>query len=320
MLQYMKYVYVVYKEKSFSKAAANLGISQPALSTAIKKVEREAGAILFDRSVSPLLLTEAGKTFILAVEEILSVQNDLQCKLNDMGNLKSGHLKIGGSNFFSSFILPHAISKFSKRHPGIQIDLIEAHSSQLNVDLLGESLDLVMDSFDFDKNVYTVYPVLKENVLVAVPRDLTINTTLRNYQLTAKDIKQKKHLSEDFPAVNLDNFKSEAFIFLRKGNDMGERALSLCHESGFNPRVIMYLDQLMTSYNVACMGMGIAFVTDKVIIYGYPRTEVVFYKINSPLSKRNIVFAHKKNRYVSQAMSEFISFSKDVIYKFNSEK
>ncbi|MPN20334.1 hypothetical protein SDC9_167712 [bioreactor metagenome] len=101
---------------------------------------------------------------------------------------------------------------------------------------------------------------------------------------------------------------------------MGERALSLCNEAGFNPRVIMYLDQLMTSYNVACMGMGIAFVTDKVIIYGYPRTEVVFYKISSPLSKRNIVFAHKKNRYVSQAMSEFISFSKDVIYKFNSEK
>lgn len=320
MLQYMRYVYEVYKEKNFSKAAANLGISQPALSTAIKKVEREAGAILFDRSVSPLLLTEAGKTFIQAVEEILSVQNDLQCKLNDMGNLKSGHLKIGGSNFFSSFILPHAISKFSKRHPGIQIDLIEAHSSQLNGDLLGENLDLVMDSFDFDENIYTVYPVLKENVLVAVPKDLTINTTLRSYQLSAKDIKQKKHLRDDFPAVSLNNFRSEAFIFLRKGNDMGERALSLCHEAGFNPRVIMYLDQLMTSYNVACMGMGIAFVTDKVIIYGYPRTEVVFYKINSPLSKRNIVFAHKKNRYVSQAMSEFISFSKDVIYKFNSEK
>lgn len=320
MLQYMRYVYEVYKEKNFSKAAANLGISQPALSTAIKKAERESGTILFDRSVSPLRLTEGGKTFIAAVEEILSVENDLQCKLNDMGNLKSGHLKIGGSNFFSSFILPHAISKFSKRHPGIQIDLIEAHSSQLNVDLLGENLDLVMDSFDFDKNIYTVYPVLKENVLIAVPKDLTINTALRKHQLSAKDIKQKKHLSDDFPAVDLDNFKSESFIFLRKGNDMGERALSLCHEAGFNPRVIMYLDQLMTSYNVACMGMGIAFVTDKVITYGYPRTEVIFYKVKSNLSKRNIVFAHKKNRYITQAMAEFISFSKDVIYKFNSEK
>ena len=320
MLQNMPYIYEVYKEKNFSKAAINLGISQPALSTAVKKVERETGMILFDRSMSPLTLTEAGKIYIKAVEEILSMEKDLNGKLNDIASLKSGHLTIGGSNFFASFILPHAISKFSKKHPGVEIDLIEAHSSQLNVDLLGENLDLVMDSFDFDKNLYEVYPVLKENVILAVPKDLDVNSTLKDYQLASADIKKKKHLNENFPAVNLENFKNENFLFLKKGNDMGERALALCHEAGFNPNVTMYLDQLMTSYNIACMGMGIAFVTDKVIIYGYPRTEVVFYKIKSFLSRRNLVFAHKKNRYVTQAMSEFISFSHDVIYKFNSEK
>lgn len=320
MLQSMSYVYEVYKEKNFSKAAANLGISQPALSTAIKKVEKEKGVILFDRSMSPLSLTEEGKVYIEAAKKILSIENDLSSKLNDMANLNAGHLKIGGSNFFASFILPHAISKFSKAHPGIEIDLIEAHSSQLNVNLLGESLDLVMDSFDFDKNLYEVYPVLKENVILAVPKNLPVNIALNDFQLTASDINKKNHLNPDFPAVDLENFKNENYLFLKKGNDMGERALTLCNEAGFTPNVVMYLDQLMTSYNVACMGMGVAFVTDKVIIYGYPRTEVVFYKIKSFLAKRNIVFAHKKNRYITQAMSEFISFSQDVIYKVNSEK
>ena len=61
------------------------------------------------------------------------------------------------------------------------------------------------------------------------------------------------------------------------------------------PKVHMYLDQIMTSYNIACMEMGAAFVTDKIITYGYPRTEVVFYKLGGPVSKRKIVFAHKKN-------------------------
>ena len=129
----------------------------------------------------------------------------------------------------------------------------------------------------------------------------------------------KKHLSDDFPAVDLKKFKDEEFLILRKGNDTGERAFAMCREAGFVPKVHMYLDQIMTSYNIACMEMGAAFVTDKIITYGYPRTEVVFYKLGGPVSKRKIVFAHKKNRYLTQVMSEFISFSQDTIYKFNKQ-
>ena len=319
MLQSMKYVYEVYKEKSFSKAAKNLDVSQPALSTAIKKIETEAGITLFDRSSSPLKLTEAGQAYIDAVKEVMSIQNNLKCQLSDIASLKTGEIKIGGSTFFSTFILPHAISKFSLEHPGIKIDLIEAPSASLKGMLMNETLDIIMDSCEFDDKLYTTYQVLKENLLLAVPKDFAVNIGLEEYQLTSKDIKAKKHLSDDFPAVDLSRFKDEEFLMLRKGNDTGERAFSMCREAGFVPKVHMYLDQIMTSYNIACMEMGAAFVTDKIITYGYPRTEVVFYKLGGPLSKRKIVFAHKKNRYLTQVMTEFISFSQDTIYKFNKQ-
>jgi len=319
MLQAMKYVYEVYKEKSFSKAAKNLDVSQPALSTAIKKIETEAGITLFDRSSSPLKLTEAGQAYIDAVKEVMSIQNNLKCQLSDIASLKTGEIKIGGSTFFSTFILPHAISKFSMEHPGIKIDLIEAPSVSLKGQLLNETLDIIMDSCEFDDKLYTTYQVLKENLLLAVPKSFAVNNGLEEYQLSSKDIKAKKHLSDDFPAVDLKKFKDEEFLMLRKGNDTGERAFAMCREAGFVPKVHMYLDQIMTSYNIACMEMGAAFVTDKIITYGYPRTEVVFYKLGGPISKRKIVFAHKKNRYLTQVMSEFISFSQDTIYKFNKQ-
>lgn len=319
MLQSMKYVYEVYKEKSFSKAAKNLGVSQPALSTAIKKIELEAGITLFDRSSSPLKLTEAGQAYIDAVMQVMSIQNNLKCQLSDIASLKTGSLKIGGSTFFSTFILPHAISKFSMEHPGVKIDLIEAPSADLKGKLMDETLDIIMDSCEFDSRFYTTYQVLKENLLLAVPKTFEVNNGLEEFQLTSKDIKQKKHRSEDFPCVDLSRFRNEEFLILRKGNDTGERTFAMCADAGFMPKVHMYLDQIMTSYNIACMGMGAAFVTDKIITYGYPRTEVVFYKLGGHLSKRNIVFAHKKNRYLTQVMSEFISFSKGTIYKFNKE-
>ena len=60
MFRHMNYVYEVYREGSFSKAAAKLYISQPALSATVKKVETEIGMPLFDRGHSPIRLTECG--------------------------------------------------------------------------------------------------------------------------------------------------------------------------------------------------------------------------------------------------------------------
>ena len=65
MLNEMKYVYAVYQEKSFSKAAKKLFISQPALSNMVRKAEREVGAAIFDRSTIPLTITKEGAHYFL---------------------------------------------------------------------------------------------------------------------------------------------------------------------------------------------------------------------------------------------------------------
>ena len=70
MLQEMAYVYEVYRERSFSKAAKNLYISQPALSTYVKRVETQIGQKIFDRNVTPIELTEAGRAYINTAEKI----------------------------------------------------------------------------------------------------------------------------------------------------------------------------------------------------------------------------------------------------------
>ena len=74
MFTWKKYVYEVYKEKSFTKAAQNLYISQPSLSARIKKIEEYIGEPLFDRSTTPLQLTEVGK-FILMQQKRLRKLN-----------------------------------------------------------------------------------------------------------------------------------------------------------------------------------------------------------------------------------------------------
>ena len=67
----MEYVYTVYEEKSFSRAAKKLFMTQPALSAAVKKVESTLGLPIFDRSHSPLRLTDAGQAYIDAVQKLM---------------------------------------------------------------------------------------------------------------------------------------------------------------------------------------------------------------------------------------------------------
>ena len=114
MFQGMRYVYEVYKEMSFSKAARNLFISQPSLSAAVKKEEAQIGFPIFDRSSNPIQLTDLGKEYIRSIEIIMDVENGFQNYINDMRELKSGSLSIGGTNLFTSYVLQGYLCVFQR--------------------------------------------------------------------------------------------------------------------------------------------------------------------------------------------------------------
>ena len=123
MFQSKDYIYEIYRCGSFSAAAKNLYITQPAISIAVKKEEQELGQPIFERSSSRLLLTDAGRAYIDAVEKLHRIEEDLKVYCNDLSNLKTGALRIGASSFFLSSIVlpvvavdPESLWTFRKRH------------------------------------------------------------------------------------------------------------------------------------------------------------------------------------------------------------
>lgn len=307
MFQGMDYVYEVYKEGSFSKAAKNLYISQPALSAYIKKIETSLGVPLFDRSTTPVHLTEPGKMYIQAVLQVKAIQNNLEEYFQDITTLKTGKISIGGATFFCSFVLPDIIAEFKKQHPGITVDLVEVNSFGLQEELMKETIDLGIECCYLDTKQFENHVIGKENIILAVPKDYKINYELNNYRLSFQDISENKHLSPDFPSVQLNKFADEPFVMLKKGNDMYTRGMKLCQQAGFVPKAVMYLDQLMTSYHIACKGIGIAFIRDSLVRYMNFNQDVYFYKLDGELSSRELVLIRKKNRYLSKSVDVFIN-------------
>ena len=251
MFQGMEYIYEVYKEKSFSKAAAALFISQPSLSANVN-VWKPYWLSYFDRSTKPLQLTEVGKHYIQAVEKVMDIENNLENYLLDLGNLKTGTLNVGGSNFFSSWILPPLIADFSQKFPHVQISLVEESTAKLSQFLQAGKLDLVIDNCILDNQIFERYIYQKEQLLLAVPKNYSINTRLQKYQIPIEEIRNGQFRSSHIPSVPLNKFENEPFIILRSDNDTGKRALTICQENHFSPSVVFRLDQQMTAYNIAC--------------------------------------------------------------------
>lgn len=305
------YIYEVYKERSFSVAAKNLYITQPALSASVKKVEKQLGITIFDRTTSPIVLTEEGKVYIETIEKIMHIEGEMKNKFSDMSELKTGTIKISGENFVSSFIIPKIISEFKRRYPGINVELTESNSPDLRQLLTSDIIDLLI-AHDFDKNLYEAVPLFDETLLLAVPESFKENKKLKNHAFTREDIINNKHLKTERQKIDLKHFENTPFIMLKKGNDTRRRANMLFAEAGIEPKnVVINLDQLITSYNMACFGLGVAIVND-MLIKSSMQSGCVYYKISGRSAHRMMAIGYKKNRYCSKVMSAFIETAKDV--------
>ena len=306
MFVWKKYVYEVYKERSFTKAAQNLYISQPSLSARIKKIEEIIGEPLFDRSTTPLQLTEVGKVYIEAAEEITQIEQRVENYINDLAGLKTGNLAVGASTLFAAYVVPALITQFNQKFPDVHIQLIEGNTAELEEMLGSNALDFVIDNYHYDSILYNKELYCEENILLAVPKHFAVNEELGMYQLSYKNIKNKNYLSRKYPAVPLGRFADIPFIMLTQGNDTRTRGDRLCRNVGFKPNIVLEFNQQSTAYMASSTQLGATFISD-ILVSQLPAFEnLVYYKLDGEEAKRKVFFYYKTHKYKTRVMEEFI--------------
>lgn len=306
MFVWKKYVYEVYKERSFTKAAQNLYISQPSLSARIKKIEEIIGEPLFDRSITPLQLTEVGKVYIEAAEEITQIEQRVENYINDLAGLKTGNLAVGASTLFAAYVVPSLITQFNQKFPDVHIQLIEGNTAELEEMLGSNALDFVIDNYHYDSILYNKELYCEENILLAVPKHFAVNEELGMYQLSYKNIKNKNYLSRKYPAVPLGRFADIPFIMLTQGNDTRTRGDRLCRNVGFKPNIVLEFNQQSTAYMASSTQLGATFISD-ILVSQLPTFEnLVYYKLDGEEAKRKVFFYYKTHKYKTRVMEEFI--------------
>ena len=129
---------------SFTKAAHELFVSQPAVTKHINELEKQVGKPLFHRHGNSISLTSEGELLLSYARRILLLYQELEDELNSLQKNISGHLRIGASTTIAQYILPRILAGFKKNHPEVQLTLINGNTERIEQLLLANSIDIGM--------------------------------------------------------------------------------------------------------------------------------------------------------------------------------
>lgn len=230
----------VVKNQSFTKAAAELYISQPALSKKIADFEKELGVPLLVRDNRMMELTPAGKLLYAEAPTFLKIGEGIETKIHELGRRPGSQLTIGCTGIEYGRIR-HAIDSFRKLHPDVSVILHRFTAPEIREQLLNNLIDV---------GFQTHFEVEKEADVNSVPfcRD----------ELAV--VMSKSHPLANEEEVSMDQFKDEVYFGIQPQEDhmpFSHMINKLC-EAGYQPREIRVarsVDDLLLS--VSC-GLGIA--------------------------------------------------------------
>lgn len=134
--------YTVAKRLSFTKAAAELYVTQPAVTKHIQELEHQFGMALFDRRGNQISLTLAGNLLLKHAETIMGTYRQLEFDMNALKGQPGGTLRLGASSTVAQYVIPPVLAGFHEQSADITISLLSGNTEQIEQQLLNKNIDL----------------------------------------------------------------------------------------------------------------------------------------------------------------------------------
>lgn len=279
-----KVFYVVANNRSISKGAEELMISQPAVTQSIKMLEGQLGVTLFVRTKKGVILTDEGEELYKYVKEGMTYLVNGHNKVLSLKKLDAGVLKIGASTSVTEHFLMPYINKFHEMYPNVEIKIVNLLTESLLKELRNGNVDLVVGSnsnlSDKDLEFYVISEV-KE-----------IFVSKYSLKLSVEELFKQKIIIQTAPSVARNSFNE----FMRNRN------------IEFNPYMEVVSHRLVTELTKA--GMGIGVVTKEYVLSDLENGLLKQVEVPIELPCRNLGYTLVKNSVPSYRVKAFIDLLK----------
>lgn len=279
----LEYFCAVCRYHSITQAAQKLYVTQPAISNAIRELEKEFSINLFTRSKNHITLTKEGEIFYQKVNRLLDTINQTASELYDLGRQVTP-IRIGIPPLLSTLFFPDMLLEFQKLYPEIPVELLEYGSIRAAQLVIEDALDLAlvnMNFFEIDK--LNSYEILSDQIVFCVSSEHPL-------------AKEKE--------ITIEMLKKENLIMYNTDSVLNTTLYSRFEGSGIKPNVILHASQLYTIKNFIDKNLGGAFLYASLLknlpgTVGIPIT---------PAITQEIGIVWKKGKYINDSAEKFIDF------------
>lgn len=276
----IQYFITIVQTGTFTAAAEQLYISQPALSQHIRRLEDEVGAKLFDRSKHSAELTEAGKLFLQEGKRLLLIHDQLLRRISDIEHPVEEVVRFGISPFYSRCYLPALIPPLVEAHPSIKYEVTEDYSYVIEAAVADGKLDFCLVPLLPENPLLSYELIYQESILLAVPRDSLLN----EFAIPANGL----------PYMDLRHAAREPFIALKSVQKFSDFGLELCRQAGFTPNIVCAIMNWDTINMLVSSGLGVGFVPDLLVNQLGEEQRPRYYRLLSD-AKRSYTIAWRKD-------------------------
>lgn len=170
-LRDLAYLVALADHGSFRKAATAMGVAQPTLSVQVRKLEEELGAVLVDRTATPLRFTPAGDVAIERARSLLRDVDELERAVRAIGTPTGGALRLGVFPTLSAYLLPRVLGGVRTRFPDLDLLITEEMTAELLAQFGEGKLDAIVIALPVHLSGVEIRPLFREEFLFAVASD-----------------------------------------------------------------------------------------------------------------------------------------------------
>lgn len=235
-LRDLQYLVALAEHKHFGRAAAASFVSQPTLSTQIRKLEEELGVALVERAPRKILLTEAGGEIARRAREVLNEVDQIKAIARRMLDPESGTLRLGIFPTLGPYLLPHVIPQIRERFPRLELLLVEDKTQALLGQLREGRLDAALLALPLhDQQLHQEF-LFEEPFVLAVPH---------GHKLASR------------ASLKLGDLANQSLLLLEEGHCLRDQALEACELAGASERTGFRATSLETLRQMVAANVGI---------------------------------------------------------------
>lgn len=236
-LDQLRYFLRVAQFGNFTRAAEDLGISQPALSRSIQRLEEELGQPVIERKTKSLALTDAGSLLQSRAQQVLSIIEDTKAEICDDG--ETGRLRIGAIPTIAPFFLPDLLRQFSKEFPKSTVIIHEDTTDKLLKFCSQSEIDLAILALPVPSKYLELEELFEEELMLVLPPE---------HPLASK------------PKVRLADVEPYSFVLLDEAHCLSDNIMSFCRERSFHPVAVERTSQLAMVQELVSLSHGISMI------------------------------------------------------------